>query len=130
METHVAPEEFASAALRDLQQKASTIARTVAAPRVAEVDDQSLWPAHTMQALSRAGLLGLRVPQRLGGLGQGLMGLIAVTEQLGQACSSSSICFGMHCVGTAVIAAKDGFITFQCTFLLSGGTGSCALLCL
>ena len=60
-----------------------------------------------MKALSQAGLLGLHVPERLGGLGQGLMGWIAVTEQLGRACSSSSMCFGMHCVGTAVIAAKS-----------------------
>ena len=107
METSVAPEEFASSALRDLRQKAFTIARTVAAPRAAEVDDQSLWPAHTLQALGQAGLLGLHVPQRLGGLGQGLLALIAVTEQLGHSCSSSSMCFGMHCVGTAVIAAKS-----------------------
>lgn len=99
-------EEFASSTLRDLRQMAEMIAVTVAAPRAAEVDDQRMWPAHTMEALARAGLLGLHVPQRLGGLGQGLMGLIAVTEQLGQACSSSSMCFGMHSVGTAVMAAK------------------------
>lgn len=106
-ENAVIPEEFSSAALRDLREKARSIAHTVAAPRAAEVDENGTWPAHSMKALADAGLLGLHVPQRLGGLGQGLMGLIAVTEQLGQACSSSSMCFGMHSVGTAVIAAKS-----------------------
>lgn len=107
MESSTVPEEFSSPALRDLRQSAEVIARTVAAPRAAEVDEKRMWPGHTMEALGKAGLLGLHVPQRLGGMGQGLMGLIAVTEQLGQACSSSSMCFGMHSVGTAVIAAKS-----------------------
>lgn len=106
-DTSVVPEEFSSSALRSIRQQACEIARDVAAPEASEVDEQSLWPAHTMKALSQAGLLGLHVPQRMGGLGQGLMGLIAVTEQLGQACSSSSMCFGMHSVGTAVLAAKS-----------------------
>ena len=106
MENSVIPEEFGSPALRDIRVKAEVIARTVAAPKAAEVDAKCLWPEHTMRALGKAGLLALHVPHRLGGLEQGLMGLIAVTEQLGQACSSSSMCFGMHSVGTAVIAAK------------------------
>src|SRR5262249_45876887 len=46
------------------------------------------------------------VPGRLGGQGQGLLALAVVTEALAQACSSSAMCYGMHCVGTAVIAAK------------------------
>ena len=100
------PEEFSSLTLRDVRERARIIAQTVAAPLAEAVDEQAMWPQHSMKALAEAGLLGLHVPLRLGGLGQGLMGLIAVTEQLGQACSSSSMCFGMHSVGTAVIAAK------------------------
>ena len=107
MDSSLLSEEFASSSLRDIRKKAQAIAETIAAPKAAEVDELRAWPAHTMDALGKAGLLGLHVPQRLGGLGQGLMGLIAVTEQLGQACSSSSMCFGMHSVGTAVIAAKS-----------------------
>lgn len=106
MESFLPTEEFASSGLRDIRDKAAHIAKTVAAPRASEVDENQLWPEHTMRSLAEAGLLGLHVPQRLGGLGQGLMGLIAATEQLGQACASSSMCFGMHSVGTAVIAAK------------------------
>src|SRR5579875_1225581 len=106
MITAEAPEEFSSPNLRDAWQKARSIAQDVAAPRAHDVDEQQAWPEHTMSALAQEGLLGLHVSPRLGGLGLGLMGLIAVTEQLGQACSSSSMCFGMHSVGTAVIAAK------------------------
>lgn len=59
-----------------------------------------------MHALAGAGLMGLHVPRALGGEGQGLVGLVAVTEALGMACSSSALCYGMHCVGTAVMAVR------------------------
>ncbi|RRA48188.1 acyl-CoA dehydrogenase family protein [Acidipila sp. EB88] len=107
MDLAEAPEEFSSPQLSELWRKARTIAQDVAAPVAHQVDEEQMWPVHTMTALAEAGLLGLHVPHRLGGLGLGLTGLIAVTEQLGQACSSSSMCFGMHSVGTAVIAAKS-----------------------
>ena len=106
MDQYLPSEDFGSPGLRDIRERAATVAHNVAAPRAAEVDEGRVWPEHSMKALADAGLLGLHVPERLGGLGQGLMGLIAVTEQMGQACSSSSMCFGMHSVGTAVIAAK------------------------
>lgn len=82
------------------------VASEVAAPRAAEVDAQRMWPEHTFRALAEARLNGLHVPEDLGGHGEGLLALASLTEILGQACSSSAICFGMHCVGTAVIAAK------------------------
>jgi isovaleryl-CoA dehydrogenase len=75
-------------------------------PRAAEVDAKCLWPAHSMRAFAEAGLLGLQVPTDLGGHGQGLLALTAMSELIARACPSSALCFGMHCVGTAVIAAK------------------------
>ncbi len=82
------------------------IAREVAAPRAAEVDREGLWPRHSLAALQEARLGGLVVPRGAGGLGHGLVGLARVCETLGKACGSTAICFGMHCVGSAVIAAK------------------------
>ena len=99
-------EEFPSASLRTLREKARYISLEVSAPLAEKVDRECMWPEHTMKALAKEGLLGLHVPERLGGLGQGLQGLVAVTELLGQSCSSSAMCFGMHSVGSAVIAAK------------------------
>jgi alkylation response protein AidB-like acyl-CoA dehydrogenase len=42
----------------------------------------------------------------MGGQGEGLFALGIATEVIGRACPSSALCFGMHCVGTAVVAAK------------------------
>ena len=90
----------------ELRQIVEEIAIRVALPRAEEVDRDRLWPGHTFQALAEAGLLGLHVPEDLGGSGEGLLALASLTEAIGQRCSSSAICYGMHCVGTAVIAAK------------------------
>ena len=59
-----------------------------------------------MKALGAAGLLGLHVPEAAGGLSEGLLTLAIVAEELGKACSSTAMCFGMHSVATKVIAAK------------------------
>lgn len=97
---------FLSPRVSELRDRAEEIAIRVALPRAVEVDRDRLWPAHTFQALAEAGLLGLHVPEDLGGCGEGLLALAALTETIAQRCSSSAICYGMHCVGTAVIAAK------------------------
>jgi isovaleryl-CoA dehydrogenase len=83
-----------------------TIVDAVIGPAAATVDQRACWPEEGMRALARAGLTGLNVPSHLGGLGQGLLGIVATTETIGRACASTAMCFGMHCVGTAVIAAK------------------------
>ena len=64
------------------------------------------WPARSMRALAEAGLYGLAVPERYGGLDMGLTGLVIAGEELGRVCASASLCFCMHVVGSAVIAAK------------------------
>lgn len=97
---------FFTQELTRLQEQMKEVAISIAAPRAAEVDEKQLWPEHTFRALAENGLTGLHVPVDLGGHGQGLLALASLTEILGQSCSSSAICFGMHCVGTAVIAAK------------------------
>lgn len=95
-----------SAKLRELVGAAREVATSVLA-RDAEVEDaEALWPAASMRALGDAGLLGLQVPEALGGHGQGFTGLIAVTEVLARESASTAMCFAMHCVGTAAIAAK------------------------
>jgi isovaleryl-CoA dehydrogenase len=80
-----------SPALPALRAQFEEIVDEVVAPRGAAVD---------------AGLTGLKVPARLGGHGGGLGELLMATELIGTACPSSALCFGMHCVGTAVIAAE------------------------
>ena len=89
-----------------LRETAEGLVEKDIAPLAEQVDHDCLWPAHSMRSLAGAGLLGLQVPTALGGHGQGLLALTAIAEIIGRACPSSALCFGMHCVGTAVMSAK------------------------
>jgi alkylation response protein AidB-like acyl-CoA dehydrogenase len=86
--------------------RAQEVAHDVVATHAVQVDAQAQWPEASLRALQAAGLGGLVIPQMAGGLGGGMLTLVQVCEILGQHCSSTALCFGMHCVGSAVIAAK------------------------
>lgn len=95
------------ASLEQLQDVAGEIVTRVVLPNAEAVDRDACWPAEAMHALMDARLTALNAPQRVGGHGQGLHGLATIVEALGRACASTAMCFGMHCVGTAVIAARS-----------------------
>lgn len=90
----------------DVLDRARHVATTIAAPEAERTDREARWPVEALRALQAAGLGGLVVPQAQGGLGFGLSQLTEVSEILGKACGSTAICYGMHCVGAAVLAAK------------------------
>lgn len=95
-----APTSAAEAAAR-----AAAVAEQVAAPLVPRTDS-GVWPAEPLRALQAAGLGGLVAPRAVGGAGLGMRGLVGVCEALGRVCASTAICYGMHAVATAVVAAK------------------------
>ena len=92
--------------LQELQSTAAEIGRATVAPRAADVDRDAVWPAESLRALGEAGLLGLHVDRELGGRGEGMYALALVTEELGRFCGSTGLVYGMHCVGSKVVAAK------------------------
>jgi alkylation response protein AidB-like acyl-CoA dehydrogenase len=92
--------------LDDLLGTASQIGRSVLAADCDEVDAGGIWPERGLRALADAGLMGLHVPEHLGGKGLGLVALAKITEELGRHCSSTAMCFGMHSVATKVLAAR------------------------
>jgi len=89
-----------------LIEQAAIISKEVAAKEALTADREGVWVAETMKALQDSKLTGLVVPKANGGLGHGLLALAKISEELGKGYSSAGLCFGMHCVGTAVIAAK------------------------
>lgn len=118
-------------------KKAEDIAKGVLAVNADRVDRDSVWPEEGFKTLLSEGFGGLVVPRQYGGKGQGLLTLAQVCEQLSRECASTGICYGMHCVGSSVIAANatasqcETFLTPICegkhvtTLSLSeSGTGS------
>ncbi len=95
-----------SPTLRALVDTARAIATTVTAATAADDDRDARWPAATMRALADARVTALQARAAVGGHGEGMVGLVAVAEVLAQESASAALCFAMHCVGTAVLAAK------------------------
>jgi alkylation response protein AidB-like acyl-CoA dehydrogenase len=92
--------------LEDILAQVEAITQTTVCAEAALVDQNAQWPEQSIRTLQAAGLGGLVVPTHQGGLGQGLYGLARVGEIIGQVSASAALCFGMHLVGSAVIAAK------------------------
>ncbi|WP_035362160.1 acyl-CoA dehydrogenase family protein [Dyadobacter alkalitolerans] len=92
--------------LSTIVDKAREIAHEVTLNEVVTADSQGVWVQKTMEALMQSKLTGLVAPSDCGGMGHGLFALTRVCEELGKAYASAGLCFGMHCVGTAVIASK------------------------
>ncbi|WP_299880478.1 acyl-CoA dehydrogenase family protein [uncultured Cocleimonas sp.] len=92
--------------LEVILESVQDIAHSIVAPNAEEIDREGFWPEESIRALQSASLGGLTIPEEFGGLGQGSFGILRVSEILGQECASTAMCFGMHCVGSAVLSAK------------------------
>src|SRR4028119_569040 len=99
-------DEIFSNKLRELVETTTAVVEHKVAPDAERVDREAAWPEPAMLGFAAAGLMGLHVPARLGGHEQGLLALAALTEVIARECPSAALCYGMHCVATAVIAAK------------------------
>lgn len=82
------------------------IADTVVERERISADEKALWVKESMEALKARRITALMAPQDCGGFGYGLLAMVRVCEILGRSYASVGLCFGMHCVGTAVIAAR------------------------
>ena len=79
------------------------IAAEVAAQHAAAVDAAARFPAEAFAEIRKQQLLGIMVPESLGGEGATLAELADVCFILGQACSSTALIFAMHQIKMACI---------------------------
>ena len=89
----------------DYLGKLEEVVKSVIAPAAAEIDATAAFPRAGMEALGRAGLLGLISAEEVGGMGQGHRAAALAVERVAQACASTAMVLCMHYAGTAVIEA-------------------------
>jgi len=82
------------------------ISKNVLGPNADAVDQSRTFPRENIQALGRAGVLGLLVPAQFGGAGGALAELSQAVDTQAQDCSSTAMIMLMHFCATAVIAAQ------------------------
>ncbi len=77
----------------------------VVAPAAGEIDRTGAYPRAALDALGRAGLLGLISAPEVGGGGEGHRAATAVVQSLAEHCGSTAMVVMMHYCGTAVVEA-------------------------
>jgi len=95
----------ASAAVPPYLTALAPVLADVVGPVAAEVDRTGAYPRAALDALGRAGLLGLVTAPELGGGGEGPRAAAAVVQALAEHCGSTAMVVMMHYCGAAVIEA-------------------------
>jgi acyl-CoA dehydrogenase len=75
----------------------------VAARQAEAVDAEGRFPAEALAAARTQGLMGILVPERLGGDGARFSDVVEVCYTLGQACASTAMIYAMHQVKAACV---------------------------
>ena len=88
-----------------LVDRAAAVAKDHIAPGAVEADAQGTFPRAALDALGKAGLLGLNVPAAYGGLGADLRTVCAVVDTVARACASTAMIYKMHLCAIANYAA-------------------------
>src|SRR5690348_18418584 len=85
--------------------KARDVASRVLAPSAGQNDKAGRFSTEAVQALGESGLLGLLLPEQVGGAGLGSRTFAAVTATLAESDASVAMVYLMHILGTATISA-------------------------
>jgi alkylation response protein AidB-like acyl-CoA dehydrogenase len=78
---------------------------TIAAANADQVDADGVFPLAAVDALRGSGLLGLILPEEVGGLGAGPLEFTGVVRELATACGSTAMVYLMHSAAAVAVAA-------------------------
>ncbi len=93
---------------RLLRQSVRELAEDVIAPRAAEIDEKAEYPWDVHEALKRADLLAIHVPEEYGGAGADAIAHCIVLEEVARVCASSSLIPLVNKLGTMGIILSGG----------------------
>ncbi len=85
--------------------EADRVVADVVGPAAQEVDARGVFPTDGIDALAKAGLLGLVSAAEVGGQGQGAGAAARVVERLARGCASTAMVTCMHYAAASVIEA-------------------------
>ena len=85
MDFDLAPE------LEELRQSVRRLARDKVKPRAREIDKSGEYPSDLFEAFRDAGMLGLCIPESLGGSGAGILGLALAIEEVAKYSNTAAL---------------------------------------
>jgi len=96
--------------LEMLRDTARRFAEDKIAPRAAEIDETNEFPRDLWPEMGKLGLLGITVPEELGGAGMGYLAHTVVMEEISRASASVGLSYGAHsnlCVNQIALNGSD-----------------------
>ncbi|CAM3765144.1 acyl-CoA dehydrogenase [Alicyclobacillus pomorum] len=85
----------------EIRNLVRTFAREVIAPRAAEIDEKDEFPRDILRKMGELGLMGLPVPEELGGVGADFLSYISAIEEISYASATVGVILAVHTsVGT------------------------------
>jgi alkylation response protein AidB-like acyl-CoA dehydrogenase len=82
------------------REKARGVAKSIVAPRAAEIDEKGEFAWDLAEAYSRYGFLSLLIPKEYGGMDTDITSFCLVTEEIANICASSALLVIVQAVGT------------------------------
>ncbi len=82
------------------REKAREVAKTIVAPRAAEIDENGEFAWDLSEAYSKYGFLSLLIPEEYGGMDTDITSFCIVTEEIARICASSALLVIVQAVGT------------------------------
>lgn len=89
----------------------------VAARHANDVDAQARFPREAIASLKESRLLGLLVPQSVGGPGAGIAEVVSICHELGRHCASTAMIYAMHQIQVSCIVRHAGESAWHRAFL-------------
>ena len=90
-----------------IQNMAREFAKKEIAPIAAEIDREQKFPMATVKRMGELGLMGLFVPEDLGGGGGDYLSYVMVMEEIAAVCASHAAIYSVHCS-----ASMGGILSF------------------
>src|SRR3984885_4918736 len=81
---------------RMIRDTAREFAAREVAPKAAELDKTSRWPAEIVAKMGELGLLGVAIPQEHGGAGMDTLSYALAMEEVSYACASSGVIMSVN----------------------------------
>jgi butyryl-CoA dehydrogenase len=81
---------------RLMQETVRAFARDEVLPKAAELDESGRFPAEIVAQMAELGLMGVAVPQELGGAGMDHVCYAVAVEEIARACASTAVIMSAH----------------------------------
>ena len=83
------------------------------AQRADQVDRDAVFPFENWEDLKAAGLLGIAIPERAGGLGGDFVAYALASEELGRHCATTGLTFNMHVATTLLVGEVSDLLGLE-----------------